>query len=286
MSTEKQLIANQQNAQLSTGPITVKGMTIVSKNAIKHGIFTKDLIVSSGIAKEDEGEYQEMLGNLVDCLLPQNQMKSLLVEKIALDFWRLRRLIRFENGSIKKYLETILKDFYSYRKNNQQIHDEIEYRQQYIIWIASYVEHLKKEKVNFDEPIWKSDDFDSDIIEDFYLIAKTFNDLNKEVKDNLYYRSYKFEEMGEILRKNGYSSNKDITTKLLEVYENLTILLKKEIVELEHKKIDNKNTEELSKMLGMIPQIESTDKILKYERSIQKSIYQNLFLLKKLQGIF
>lgn len=69
-------------------------------------------------------------------------------------------------------------------------------------------------------------------------------------------------------------------------WQNLTIQLKKEIVELEHKKIDNKNTEELSKMLGMIPQIESTDKILKYERSIQKSIYQNLFLLKKLQGIF
>lgn len=200
--------------------------------------------------------------------------------------WRLRRLIRFESGSIRKYLEVILKDFYSQRKNNQQIHDEIEYRQQYIVWISSYVEHLKKAKVSFDEPIWKSDDFDSDIIEDFYLIAKTFNDINREVKDNLYYRSYEFEEMKEILRKNGYSSNKEITHKLLEVYENLTIQLKKEIVGLEHKKIDNKNAEEINKMLGMIPQIESTDKILKYERSIQKSIYQNLFLIKKLQGIF
>lgn len=47
MSTEKQLVANQQNAQLSTGPSTMSGKSIVATNAIKHGIFTKDLILSS-----------------------------------------------------------------------------------------------------------------------------------------------------------------------------------------------------------------------------------------------
>lgn len=39
-------------------------------------------------------------------------------------------------------------------------------------------------------------------------------------------------------------------------------------------------------MLGMIPSAENTEKVLKYERSLQKSIYQNLIMLKKIQGTF
>lgn len=39
-------------------------------------------------------------------------------------------------------------------------------------------------------------------------------------------------------------------------------------------------------MLGMVPAAESTDKIMKYERSLQKSIFQNILMLKKLQGFF
>ena len=47
MSSEKQLLANQQNALcFLRGPITEKGKTIVASNAMKHGIFTKDLIIS------------------------------------------------------------------------------------------------------------------------------------------------------------------------------------------------------------------------------------------------
>ena len=153
MNSEKQLLANQQNALLSTGPKTIDGKTVVARNAIKHGIFTKDLIVATCLGKEDEGEYLEMLNNLVDCLDPQNQMESLLVEKIAIDFWRLRRVIRFESGSIEKYLETIFKDFYSYGKSdNDEIDAEILMKKEQIDWNAIYINYLKNEKVSFDQP--------------------------------------------------------------------------------------------------------------------------------------
>ena len=138
MTTEKQMLANQQNAQLSTGPITLLGKAAVASNAIKHGIFTKDLIISSTLGKEDESEYLEMLNNLIGCLTPQNQIESLLVEKIAIDFWRLRRVIRFEVGSIEKYLEKIFDDFYSYpRKTNEEIDTEIEGKNEYLKWLSS-----------------------------------------------------------------------------------------------------------------------------------------------------
>ena len=47
MASEKQLLANLQNAQLSTGPVTIEGKEVIATNAIKHGIFTKDLILNS-----------------------------------------------------------------------------------------------------------------------------------------------------------------------------------------------------------------------------------------------
>jgi hypothetical protein len=57
MTTEKQIEANKQNALVSTGPVTAEGKTLVSQNAVKHGIFARDLIVPSGDGKEDEQEY-------------------------------------------------------------------------------------------------------------------------------------------------------------------------------------------------------------------------------------
>jgi len=126
MTTQKQIEANSQNDQFSTGPITVIGKAVIPTNAIKHGIFTKDLILTSEIGQESEDEYQEILSNLADCLAPCNQMESLLVEKIAVDFWRLRRTIRFETGSITQYIKSLLKELYSNgNQSNEKIDEEI-----------------------------------------------------------------------------------------------------------------------------------------------------------------
>jgi hypothetical protein len=54
MTTEKQIVANIQNAQYSTGPTTMNGKAIVATNAIKHGIFTKDL---SGISRTAQSHF-------------------------------------------------------------------------------------------------------------------------------------------------------------------------------------------------------------------------------------
>jgi len=102
MTTEKQILANQQNALLSTGATTAEGKAIVARNAVKHGIFTKDLIISIGEHKENVTDYQELLNNLTISLNPTDQLQSLIVEKIAIDYWRLKRVLRFEAGSIRK----------------------------------------------------------------------------------------------------------------------------------------------------------------------------------------
>ena len=129
-----------------------------------------------------------MLNNLIGCLTPQNQMESLLVEKIAIDFWRLRRVIRFETGSIGKYLETIFKDFYSYpRKNNEEIDTEIQGKKEYLKWLSSYVKCLQKEEVSFDQPTWEGKDIASDILDDFYLIIRSIDSIPYAEKEKLLY---------------------------------------------------------------------------------------------------
>ena len=288
MTTEKQLLANLQNAQLSTGPTTAAGKYVVATNAIKHGIFTKDLILNSDIGQESEEEYSEILNNLKACLCPCNQMESLLVEKIAIDFWRLRRIIRFETGSIAQGIKSLLKEFYSHgTQNNEKNEEEIHLKQQLIEWNVSYLRYLTEGKVTFDLPQWKDNDFTSDIIEDLYVIAKSLNTLTKGEKEMLY-NSFElhFEELRALLKKYGYHETKEISNKLIEIYTKQNHKLEEEIQKLSKQKLMNNASNSLIYNLGMTPPVENTEKIMKYERSLQKSIFQNIIMLKKLQGAF
>ncbi|CAL7962689.1 conserved hypothetical protein [Gammaproteobacteria bacterium] len=108
MTTEKQLIANQQNAQLSTGAITPEGKAIVAKNAIKHGIFAKTFIVEHEKYQENISDYQELLNNLMVNLNPEGQMEYLLVEKISIDYWRMRRILKFETDQFYDRINSAL----------------------------------------------------------------------------------------------------------------------------------------------------------------------------------
>ncbi len=142
MTTQKQIEANGQNALLSRGAVTEEGKAIVSKNAIKHGIFTQDLIISHGEGKEDKEEYQELLNNLIQSLNPNDQMEHLLVEKIAVDYWRLRRVLRFENGTISKYPGISVSDFY--KKLNLQGNNSYKTKEELDVEIAKQKKHLEE----------------------------------------------------------------------------------------------------------------------------------------------
>ena len=287
MTSEKQLLTNLQNAKASTGPITIEGKEIVAANAIKHGIFTKDLIVTSRTGWENQVEYDELLANLAQCLSPRNQIESLLVEKIAVDFWRLRRTIRFESGSISKHIEHMIESYYSSgRSNNDALDSEIKYAKERITWNTAYLKHLKKNEVTFDQPTWEGKAISSDVIEDFRLIAYALPNLTREERSQLYEEEWAFKNLSALLARHGYSQDEHITTRLIEIYSNENEKLEGKIEELLQKKISNQAEDLRSSMMGSAPSEESTEKVLKYERSIQKSIFQNLFLLKKLQGVF
>jgi len=204
MTTKKQNEANKRNALVSTGPVTAEGKAIAAQNAVKHGIFAKDLIITAGDGKEDEQEYKELLDGLILSLNPSGQMECLLVEKIAVDYWRLRRVLRFESGSIRKILDMAISDHYNK-----------------VDW-QGIKEHRTDEKID--------------------------------------------EEIEEC-------RNKESTYN------------QKRLAELEQEKTKNKYAEEVAVKISSLPAGDTYEKVIKYEKAVQRSILQNLALLKRLQSM-
>lgn len=97
LTSAAQITANQLNAQKSTGPVTEMGKSKVSTNAIKHGLFSKNLI----LADENPLEYQSVLEQLQAELCPSGILEQILIERIAISLWRQIRLIRAETAYIK-----------------------------------------------------------------------------------------------------------------------------------------------------------------------------------------
>ncbi|MCH9634682.1 MAG: hypothetical protein S4CHLAM7_14360 [Chlamydiae bacterium] len=214
-------------------------------------------------------------------------MEMLLVEKISIDFWRLKRVVRFETGCVKKFIQDTVNTFYSSweKKSTQEIKIEINNRKNTIEWNTRYIKCLENGLVTFDQEIWKNKDIESDIIDDFYQIAKNI-DYDKKTKEEnslLYKEEYGFKEIKNFIKRYGYSTQKEISCRLIELLLKQNEDLRKEICDLETEKEKNKSDELLNAEICAIPEGSSIDKVMKYETSIQRSIYQNLLLLNKLQ---
>ena len=100
-TTDRQLAANRANARKSTGPRTPKGKAHVCGNAIKHGLFARDLVLPEGHG-ESIDEFNALRDQLRDDLAPANAMEELVVERLAATYWRARRACRYEAQTILK----------------------------------------------------------------------------------------------------------------------------------------------------------------------------------------
>ena len=93
MSTKAQINANRQNAQKSTGPKTAEGKAAVSQNAVKHGLFAAEAVISV----EDPADYELYRDKYLAELLPVGMVESMLAERVVSLSWRLKRAERMQN---------------------------------------------------------------------------------------------------------------------------------------------------------------------------------------------
>jgi len=96
MVTESQILANRRNAQKSTGPRTIQGRAAVSQNAVKHGLYARQDIISS----ESQADFDLYREQMLSELAPASPMESVLAERIVTLSWRLKRICRIQNQAI------------------------------------------------------------------------------------------------------------------------------------------------------------------------------------------
>jgi hypothetical protein len=116
MVSEKQLIANRENAKLG-GVKTEAGKAIVKYNAIKHGLTAKEVVVRG----EDPEGYTQLLDNLNAEHVPQGEIETQLVCRIAFCIWRLKRSARMESDILADDWKNSRPYFQSYLKKWQDV---------------------------------------------------------------------------------------------------------------------------------------------------------------------
>ena len=93
MSTAAQIVANQANAQASTGPRTGEGKSASSRNNFRHGLASGQIVVPG----EDPAEFEAMLAAMREEYQPAAITEEVLVLCMAQHFWLAQRAIRLQN---------------------------------------------------------------------------------------------------------------------------------------------------------------------------------------------
>jgi hypothetical protein len=109
-ASERRIQANRRNALRSTGPKTERGKRTVARNAIKHGFLAQEVVITAGDGKESLEAFHELVRQLCEYYDPVGVVEESLVQTIATCWWRKARVIRAENGEIRKRLDTVAVD--------------------------------------------------------------------------------------------------------------------------------------------------------------------------------
>jgi hypothetical protein len=101
-ATQAQVKANRQNAQKSTGPKTAEGKAAVSQNAVKHGLFAMQDVLSV----ENQAEFDQLREQMLAELAPVGGVETLLAQRAVSLAWRLRRAETMQNQVIEYMIDS------------------------------------------------------------------------------------------------------------------------------------------------------------------------------------
>ncbi|MBI2842383.1 MAG: hypothetical protein HYX78_03185 [Armatimonadetes bacterium] len=291
MATETSLSkveANRQNARLSTGPKSDAGKAAVKWNAMKHGLLAKEVVIRTGDGKESRAEFQTLLTLLADDLQPEGVLEEMLVEKIAVCYWRLRRVVRCEVGEIRGALDT--HEFDQAIKRVEAVNDILEWPsltgkgcEKRLLTSTAGVERLMKivEGLKYD-------------IEEHGVFCENAEKemLNVFGRDeggfghDLFFYNWLASAKGQEAAKSDAENEEpppdpDTCRKII-----LEMLAEKEesyknAMEVVQEHEDFRTQSQLAKF--SLPGGESSDRILRYETAIERQMYRAMNQLERLQ---
>ena len=274
----QKISANRRNAQLSTGPKTALGKGKSALNAVKHGIFAKELL--KNVSAEELQNFEVLKLGLVESLKPKDAMQSVLCEKISVDIWRLRKVLAFEQGATQ--LEMLNLD-----TSDSPV--DLSRREVLVGHLESYKSEL--ENLNQLKNLINNDALDnlSELSGEIYeLLFEVIQSVKQRFPE--IYEKVEIDYLHECENLRDFCEQNDIEIEtfkqdLLDRIENklrssshMSDYYKNSIQEFDHKR-------SIYETVAQLPSTENTDKIIRYETHLQRSIERNLRLLRSLQGI-
>ena len=132
MTTPSQIAANQQNAQLSTGPTSAAGKAISSMNAQKSGMYIEKLVMPF----ESQADFYALSRDYHRQFQPVGPAETTLVEMLVRCDWHTKRFDRIEVQVVVKLAaesgkseEEVFVDAFAQTKNHP-LHRLYQRRQQ------------------------------------------------------------------------------------------------------------------------------------------------------------
>jgi hypothetical protein len=283
MATNKQIVANKENAKKG-GVKSDEGKSIVRWNALKHGLLARETVIDSGDGQEDRSEFDSLLVELRSRLAPEGVLEEMLVEKIAVAYWRYRRAVRHEVGLLRSQLDRYQEDYFNPEKrfgektwkNHRQIQSEIDGIKDYVGYFQDpddkQGDYINPQKI--EEEDWAID------LKEYYMTLLDDSEIPwQESFTNPEYE-YDLQAIYLWLVGNGWTPKK-IKTEFVRIAQTK---IKEKNVELEAAlALDNLRLSRMAKE-RVLPGGNDADNLIRYETAILRQFYRAMHELERLQS--
>jgi hypothetical protein len=100
-----QTAASHTNGGKSRGPTSVEGKKKSRLNALKNGLFSRDIVVTA--AGERIEDFESVQRAIWDSVQPDNALEEILTDDLLANWWRRQRVRRSESAELRSRLENL-----------------------------------------------------------------------------------------------------------------------------------------------------------------------------------
>jgi len=266
-----QLAANRCNAKQSTGPKTRVGKARAKRNAIKHGLLARTVVIRGHQLKESNYEFRALCRALYADLNPVGQLEEMLVGQIGTATWRLHRARTAESGEIALSVD---QGHWERRHVNAQMQwtlwraagDPISAMQASLCGSSILVKWLHKVRAQVEQAGELTDDA---------LKILYFGEPNSLTQ-----------ELETLRRQNPLPAEADAGQRA-EVKARLLQEIDKKLRQLERSQENcrqhEESEEQANQAAAVLPDEATLNKILRYETALERQLYQAMHQLERLQ---
>ena len=277
MASERQVRANRENARRSTGPRTAEGKAVVRLNAVKHGTLAETTVLPF---IESEGEWGEHRRGVLGSIDPVGHVESALAERVAMLLWRLRRAARYEREIIASELEALGE------KELQQVHgskslDELKHDAENARATAELLEGLPRLPADAQIPAVVAlplMEAATRRVKGFSLRYLRFRDHTGTIYSLQYWSADKVRWVIEVLAERE-------GTDLKGMLESVSSEIHAAAAKAEQNLKSGRERVESACRKALLPDPKETERILRYEAHLDRSLYKALHELQRLQAM-